>query len=71
MVAPTGASQPGWRDEREVNIVSIQAGENDFHKYSNMFRNAQLIYFHSQFSAQQIQAKSFLNYLQPDKFGKL
>lgn len=30
MVAPTGASLPGWGDERGLNTVSIQAGENDF-----------------------------------------
>lgn len=60
MVAPTGASLPGWGDERGLHIVSIQAGENDFQ-----------IYISPQFLTRQIQAESFLNHLQPDKFGKL
>lgn len=60
MVAPTGASLPGWGDERGLHTVSIQAGENDFQRYTS-----------PQFSARQIQAESFLNHLQPDKFGKL
>lgn len=60
LVAPTGASLPGWGDERGLNTVSIQAGENDFQINTS-----------PQFSARQIQSESFLNHLQPDKFGKL